>query len=695
MKAQDYRYTRLLNSAVQFVIPVFQRDYRWSEDQCSQLWEDVYEAGKENDPHFFGPVVYIASGDVGAAFAKWLLIDGQQRITTVTLLLAALADHANNLGQKKLSKQIKNYFLVNSEEDDDRRWKLVLRERDEATLRWIVNGERKPSDISPPIKQNYDFFRSKLHDLDINMTNRIYGGIGQLVIVDTRLDRHIDDPQKIFESLNSTGIDLTQSDLVRNYILMGLPEKEQAKLYGKYWRDMEEFYSGTDSQFDNFLRDFIALETQSQKQGRIDEVYRTFQSIFKEHKHDAERLEELLVRMRRLAQFHSALVVGRKDIHGTKAHLSRLRSLATTSAILVVQLLDAREDKYISQEDLFKALDLIEGYIVRRAVCGSQTRSYWKQFAELAYCLKEEKTSILDLLKANINNLSHSYAFPKDGAFKRALLEQELYGRPICRYLLDRLENAHSEEKTDTSSYTIEHIMPQEMTKEWKVMLGTDWKNVQETWLHRLGNLTLTAYNQKYSNQSFTRKIEMDDGFASSPLRLNKYVGSKKSWTEKELKKRAKVLTQRALRIWSDLNVSDAALQHAKQRNLERKASQQDIDVVLSNFDENAHKLFRRLQAKIIDLQDDIIELGLQKSVSYHIPEFVCEVVPRKGYILVLLNIDYDDVSDSSVTVSDSSQRRSLQNARHDAGSFLEIHSKEDIGHAMPLLRRVVATLND
>lgn len=694
MKAQDLPYTRLLNSAVQFVIPVFQRDYRWTEDQCSQLWEDVYEAGKENAPHFFGPVVYIASGDVGAAFAKWLLIDGQQRITTVTLLLAALADHANDLGQERLSKQIKNYFLVNSEEDDDRRWKLVLRERDEATLRWIVNGERKPYEISPPIKQNCDFFRSKLNDLDIAMTNLIYDGIGRLVIVDTRLDRHIDDPQKIFESLNSTGIDLTQSDLVRNYILMGLPEEQQARLYGEYWRDMEEFYSGTDSQFDNFLRDFIALETRSQKQGRIDEVYRTFQSVFKEHMRETDRLEELLARMRRLAQFHSALVVGRKDIHGTKTHLSRLRSLATTSAILVVQLLDAREDGYISRDDLFESLDLIEGYIVRRAVCGSQTRSYWKQFAELAYCLKEEKTSVLDLLKANIYNLPHSYAFSNDTEFKRALLEQELYRRPICRYLLDRLENADSEEKTDTSSYTIEHIMPQEMTKEWKEMLGADWKNVHETWLHRLGNLTLTAYNQKYSNHPFKNKKEMNDGFASSPLRLNKYVGSQESWTGKRMKKRAKNLTQRALRIWSELHVSDAALRHAEQRALEREASQQDIEVVLSNFDEHARKLFRSLRTKVFKLHDEIIEISSQKSVSYHIPEFVCEVVPRKGYILVLLNIDYDDVSDSNINVFDPSQWRFLPYARNDAGSVLQINLKKDVDHAMPLLRRVVAALN-
>ena len=694
MQASNRMYTELVGGTVQFVIPVFQRDYNWDEEQCVQLWEDILRVGHNaNGDHFFGPVVYIQTEGQSAAFTKWLLIDGQQRMTTVSLLMAAVRDHIKNSSsssskKRRTADKVEHDFLINPYENDDHRPKLKLRKRDEATLRWIVGEDDEPSEKSVTVEKTYEFFRRKLRNAD---PGAVQAGVRKLAVVDVRLDRDKDDPQQIFESLNSTGLDLTQADLVRNYVLMGLKENCQAKFYDKYWRKIERLYTGDGGQLDNFLRDFIALDTKAQKQGRADQVYSSFRIAFGENKKAPDRLEKLLDRMLRFSRYHAAFTMGTREFGHVAERLARLRALATTPAILVMKLLDGYEREYLSDDSLADALDLIESYVFRRDVCGFQTRSYWQRFAELAYRLR--KGDCLKSLKVNLHSLPNSYAFPTDREFRHALEQEELYGRRICRTVLERLENADSRERADTSAYTIEHIMPQNpsLSRDWKRMLGSDWQNVRETWLHRLGNLTLTAYNEKYSDSPFDKKKTITHGFNDSPLRLNKGVRDQAQWTAKEMEERGRHLACRALRIWPSLDVPREWIKEAEVARL--FAERGDIQATRDDMDDDARKLFDAFHKQVKALDKNVIDVASPKSVSYHSPsaEFFCEILPRTRWVQVLFRIDAEEAVECDIAVADAAQRRFFVHARHEAGSYVDIHSVEDVRACKPLVRQALA----
>ena len=588
MEANKRRYSELVGGSVQFVIPVFQRDYNWEEEQCQQLWNDIERIGRRGEgDHFFGPVVYIATTGQSAAFTRWLLIDGQQRMTTVSLLMAAFRDHIKEYPSEAGvgPAKIEHDFLLNSFEENHQRRKLVLRERDNETLSWLVDGGEEPTGEarSRTVVQSYQFFRERLRAADVDV---VVEGVGRLAVVDVRLERGTDDPQQIFESLNSTGLDLTQADLVRNYVLMGLDEGEQTRLYRNFWQRIEKLFPGSPGQLDNFLRDFVALDTRAQKQGRVDQVYATFRLAFGECKSDSGMLEKLLRRMLRFGRYHAAFVMATAEFPELVDRLSRVRTLATTPAILVMSLLDAYENQCVTRADLEEALDLIESFLVRRDVCGLQTRSYWQQFSRLAYAL--ENDYVLESLKVNLHWLAGTnYAFPSNRDFRYALEEEELYGRQICRTLLERLENGRSRERTDTSRYTIEHIMPQNenLHRKWREMLGAEWREAHGTWLHRLGNLTLTAYNETYSDKPFEVKKSVPNGFNDSPLRLNQFVAQADRWTVEEMKARGALLAQRALTIWPWLEVSEKALRRAEVKRLRGQKGDVEITSACQKID--------------------------------------------------------------------------------------------------------------
>ena len=288
MKAVNRLFTEIIDCRKQFVIPVFQRDFRWTQPQFQQLWRDVGRAsGEKIDAHFIGSIVYIEAELAGAALARWLLIDGQQRITTLTLLMIALRDHIRD---EKWSgdedsptiEKIDAYYLKNTQESGRRQYKLMLRRKDNATLQALVD-EKYTSELgderSELLIEAYDFFRSSLKESTYD-PDEIYRGIARLGVVDVTLDRNTDDPQLVFESMNSTGIALRESDLVRNYLLMGLDETEQTRLYEDYWKKIESFFRASDSALDWFLRDYMALEHRLAQQIRLDRVYHEFKSFW-------------------------------------------------------------------------------------------------------------------------------------------------------------------------------------------------------------------------------------------------------------------------------------------------------------------------------------------------------------------------------------------------------------------------------
>ena len=414
MKAIDRPFTKIINGTTQFVIPVFQRDYSWTDAQCEQLWKDVLQVAdaKTEQGHFLGSVVYISTGDTSAGFTRWLLIDGQQRVTTITLLLAALRDHITETGWRggdddPTAKRVEAYFLKNLEEEGNRTHKLVLRRHDQATLEALLDRSELPEESSERITENYEYFREQLKDAD---PAAVYRGVGRLIVVDVTLDRATDDPQLIFESLNSTGVDLSQSDLIRNFILMRMPEHEQTRLYEAYWSKIEGLFRGSEKNFDSFARDYIALKTEASKQEKADEIYRGFRRVFASLQDSLGGLEELLADMLRFSRYHAAFSLGVLYSPKLAGPLARLRRLVDVPALLVMRLFDLHERvETLDEAQFIEALELMESYVFRRAICGSGTHAYWQTFASMAYKLREEGP--LDSLKVSIARQRDSYRF--------------------------------------------------------------------------------------------------------------------------------------------------------------------------------------------------------------------------------------------------------------------------------------------
>ncbi|MEX1028039.1 MAG: DUF262 domain-containing protein, partial [Candidatus Paceibacterota bacterium] len=520
MKAVHNPYAKIIGATAQFMIPVFQRDYSWTEAECDQLWQDVLRIADEPSDrgHFMGSLVYIATEVNTATFTRWMLIDGQQRLTTLTLLAAAMRDYIQENGWEgaddgPTAEKIEAYFLKNTLEKGEQQYKLLLRRHDQATLQAVLYGEERPRKVSERIRDNYDFFREKLEDANLDA---IYRGVNRLVVVDVTLDRGVDDPQLIFESLNSTGMDLTQSDLIRNFILMRLTESEQTRLYQQYWRKIESLFRGSERVFDSFARDYLALRTNSSKQEKADEIYFAFRREFGAAVSDLSELDAVLAHLLRFARYHAAFSIGVDAPAALNQPLARLRRMVDVPATLVMRLFECHEGGTLSISEFVESIALIESYVFRRAICGEQTRGYWQVFAYLAYGLNAERP--LESLKVGFARQRDNYRFPNDDEFRTALQERDVYAKRVCFDLLERLENYDTNEPSDTSKYSIEHIMPQneKLVTEWREMLGENWRDIQRQWLHRLGNLTLTGYNSKYSDRPFEEKKTIPCGFEES-----------------------------------------------------------------------------------------------------------------------------------------------------------------------------------
>jgi uncharacterized protein with ParB-like and HNH nuclease domain/predicted transport protein len=699
MKAIDSPFTKIINGTTQFVIPVFQRDYTWdAETQCAQLWRDVSRAARTNGErgHFLGSIVYIATGDSLAGFTRWMLIDGQQRLTTLTLLLAALRDHILEIkwtggDNDPTPKRIDAYFLKNVQEEGDREQKLVLRRHDQATLRAIIDSKELPEEASEQILENYHYFREQLPS--VNPAD-IYRGIGRLIIVDVALDRHTDDPQLIFESLNSTGVDLSQSDLIRNFILMRLPEKEQTELYETYWSKIEGLFKGSEWTFDAFARDYVALKTQASKQEKAAEIYYAFREFFPTLRDKSGGLERALAEIMRYAQHYAAFSIGR-DVTGKRARiLGEIRRHIDVPAILIMQLLEYRDHlNVVSEDELLEALRLVESYTVRRAICGYQTRGYWQIFANLAYSIGDKHP--LQDLKVALARQHENYRFPSDEEFERQLKEADLYGLRICRHLLDGLENYDTKEPTDTSSYSIEHVMPQNerLRRAWRDMLGENWRDIQKTWLHRLGNLTLTGYNSTYSDRDFDDKKSIEGGFSDSSVRLNKFVREQPVWTGREMSIRTNDLAKRALKAWPPLMVEQSLIDAADHLEKRKLAARRDVSKVKMTADAKA--LFEVLRSRVMALDTDILELAEPNSISYHGPAFFLEVLPRAHKLTLLLALDFNEADDPSGLAKDATEKKFFVHARHEGGVSMSIWDVDGIEKALPIIRQAHTLSNE
>ena len=512
--------------------------------------------------------------------------------------------------------------------------------------------------------------------------------IARLGIVDVTLDRGIDNPQLVFESMNSTGIALRQSDLVRNYLLMSLDDSEQTRLYEEYWKKVESFFRTSESALDWFLRDYMALERRLTQQIRLDRVCDEFKSFWG---HDGGKpLEDLLADMVRVARTYSSFL-GIEPMEPRRvAHaLSRMRSLNTTQGVLVMQLHDCYQKDQLSEDEFVHAVGLIESYLLRRAVLGLQTRGYWSVFARIAHNLKHG--SAFESLQVAMARLSGSSRFPSDEEFSRGLKESDLYGLRVCKHILDWLENSGHLEPSPVQDYSIEHIMPQEITEvsEWRQMLGEDWEKSHATHLHRLGNLTLTAYNSRYSNLPFEKKKDIPGGFRQSAVRLNSDVRDEARWTPEEILVRGERLAKRALEIWPYHEADADQIQIEDVRELRERAAMRSVNSL--DIDDHARDVLDSIRQKIGKFAD-IIEVIKHKSVCCYGPEFFAELLPMKGWVRVILPLEFNEVEKpDGLTVQDASTWKFVPNRMHtDSDLLVDVWEMEDIDAVSSMIRQAL-----
>lgn len=430
----------------------------------------------------------------------------------------------------------------------------------------------------------------------------------------------------------------------------------------------------------------MALRTSASKQARADEIYLEFRGFFRTQEAKIG-LEAALEDMLRFARYHAAFRLGRGCQPALAGPLSRVARLAEVSAILVMRLHDCHSSLgTLSQAQFMEALSLLESYVFRRVVCGAQSRGYWQAFSSIAYRVKADDP--LTSLRVELFLQRDSYRFPKDEEFVRELRTRDIYGMRTCHYLLDRFENHGNKEPTDTSSYTIEHIMPQNenLPEAWKKMLGGSWAETHATWLHRLGNLTLTGYNSTYSDRAFEEKKTIDGGFNQSSVRLNQFVRDQGTWTAAEMETRSELLATRALTIWPGLHVTREQVLAAKKEDLRAKASKRDI--TQTSMSEQARTLFALLRDRLLSLGNDLIEMPETKSVSYHVGDFFLEVLPRKWNLVLRLNLDFDECEDHDDQTGDATTHKFFFHAKHAGGVYYRLDHKGQVGTAMKLVRQ-------
>lgn len=696
MQAINRPFTDIINGNRQFVIPVFQRDFSWTREQCAQLWRDVLRASvaEAHSGHFMGSIVYVGA-DLTSAFQSWLLIDGQQRLTTLTVLMIALRDHIQATGWSgsddgPTTGRIDAYYLKNLQETGSRQYKLILRDTDDATLKRLVGG-KSPAELdveySELLVEAYEFFRSVLHAPDCD-PERVYRGVARLNVVDVTLDRGVDNPQLVFESMNSTGIDLRQSDLVRNYLLMGLDESEQTRLYVEYWSRIEVLFRTSGSAFDSFLRDYMALKQRLTQQIRLDRIYDEFKSFW--YPGAEAPLEELLADMARVARtYASFLGIAPMQRPWLADAMGNMRSLNTTQSLLIMRLYHFHEQEQLSRDEFIRTVVLIESYLLRRAVLGLQTRSYWSVFARIAHDLSPEAP--FESMQVALARLRGNNRFPNDEEFRRGLQEHDLYGLRVCKHMLDRLENAGYQEPSPVQDFSIEHIMPQDITDvpQWQEMLGEAWAEEHGTWLHRLGNLTLTAYNSTYSNRPFQEKQVVEGGFRQSAVRLNQDVRDAAQWTSVEIRDRGARLATRALTVWPHHEADAQSIQAAHIRDLRKRAQERSASELEMNF--AVREVLEGIRSRVRDLAD-VIEVIEHKSVSCYGPDFFAELMPMRHSVRAILPLEFGEVEiPDGLTVQDASTWKFVPNRVHtDSNLIVEFWDEGAVPLAVPLLRQAL-----
>ena len=694
MKAIQAGLLNFLKKSPQFVIPIYQRNYSWTAAQCHQLWGDLLRAGRDEKvkAHFIGAIVYVEGHGNVVQQEPLVVIDGQQRLTTSTLLIAALAKHFESMNIGALldafsAKKLRNYYLLNPDEDGERHFKLILSETDKETLLAILRSTPMPLEASSRINENYALFQALIaqHQSELEA---ICQGLAKLVIVDVSLDRTQDNPQLIFESMNSTGLELSQADLIRNYILMGLESRLQTELYKTYWRPMEKAFGQAAYvvHFDAFMRHYLTAKTGEIP--NVREVYLAFKKFASLFKGD---LRDLVADIHAYATYYCAMALSAEKDATLKQAFHDLRELKVDVAYpFLLDVYHDYQEGRITADEVLQIVRLTESYVFRRAICAIPTNSMNKTFAGLARTLKKER--YLESVQAEFLLLPSYRRFPSDEDFRRELKIRDIYNFRSRSYWLRRLENHGRKERVMVEDYSIEHILPQNqaLSAQWQADLGEDWKRVQNTWLHTLGNLTLTGYNSEYSDHPFAFKCdEVKDkagnliGFSHSPLKLNLGLGKVAVWNEAAISARASRLATEALNVWRSPQLARDVLDAYRPATAKtgQPYSIQDHHHLGAGA---MRELFNLLRQAIAALDPCVTEEYLKLYVAYKAETNFVDVVPQAKRLMLILNLSIDEIDDPKGLCRDISNIGRWGNGDVEVG----LSSSAELPYVMGLIRQ-------
>ncbi|WP_367688639.1 GmrSD restriction endonuclease domain-containing protein [Helicobacter pylori] len=659
------------NQNNQFVIPIYQRLYSWKKEQYEQLWDDIIKIGGNDkaNGHFIGSILYVRDG-ITHSNNPLLIIDGQQRLTTITLLLIALRNRSSDEVKRK---EIESY-LINSDKDGNKKFRLILSESDKDTLLFLIDKDRrKPSEPSLKIMENFKLFEEWIRK-NTDKLETIFKGLDKLMIVWIALKKGKDDPQLIFESMNSKGIELTQADLIRNYIIMETEVEKQEDFYNQYWRAMEEDFKQNETLFNQFVRHYLTIKTKEIP--NINKVYEAFKRYQQER---GIETEVLLQDLQKYCGYFCQIAFKKEADKDLNKALSFLVDLKMDVIYpLLLELYSDYSDGVLSKVDFLPIIALIESYICRRAVCGLGSNGLNKIFP--SFTKKIDKNQYLESIKVHFLSLEKTTGkFPKDSDFKDSLITKELYDPKKTKKIksfLERLEKFDTKEPVDTQECTTEHIMPQTLTKEWERDLGENFEAIHEKYLHTIGNLTLTGYNQEYSNKSFQEKRDMEKGFKQSSLKLNQSLKNLESFGEKEIEKRANDLADWALKIWTYPKLDAETLEEYKSK----------YDLSSYKFGSNSRELFDILRKEIKALDERITEKFNQKYIAYKFKTNFVDIVVQTKDLKLYLNMKFNELQDEKNLASDAT------NKHHNGNGNIEVklETKENIPYCLGLIKQAL-----
>jgi uncharacterized protein with ParB-like and HNH nuclease domain len=581
MIANQINLNRFLSQAdTQFIIPVYQRNYDWTDTQCKLLQDDILAAGLSDKiiAHFIGSIVYIHDGEYLASGIRELsIIDGQQRLTTITLIYICIYRLLLKLGDQSQVNRVHETYLINKFAADEEKLKLRPTENNDKALKHILQ-EDTPENYANGFSRviaNYNYFRSRITEENYTC---VLKGLAKLMFVEISLERGKDDAQRIFESLNSTGLELSQADLIRNYILMGLSRTKQDEIYRHYWEKIEilaKDEATNSSRVSDFIRDYLTL--QNKKIPNKNLVYQEFKTKYPSLA--VPDLENLLTSLRNLARHYQKLInPARESDPQIRRHLEYIHQLEINVCYpFLIQVYEDYQNQLIDKAVFIAVLELIQAFTWRRFILGLPTNALNKIFMRLYEDVVP--TDYLASVQKSLLRKKGSQRFPKDAEVLQTLAEKDVYNiKPKNRfYFLDRLENHQNNEPVlmDTDSgITIEHIFPQNPDSRWQTDLpAEDYRKFADVYLHTIGNLTLSGNNGSLGNRPFLEKQNMnvdgkEQGYHFSRLWLNRFLKEIDAWGVGQYQKRSTTLGERFLAIWRFPDVALDETQDSGEINL-------------------------------------------------------------------------------------------------------------------------------